>query len=132
MTKLSDLINKKMISVKNNRNRELVFTTNDKRIFKLYHRQECCEDVSIDDIVGNLKHLVGEPILMAEKVSNVEQPPLNKNENSYTWTFYKFATIKGYVTIKWYGTSSGYYSEKVNFNEFDKHGKIIYRKKTLT
>ena len=97
---------------------ELVFETVDGRTFKYYHQQDCCEDVGIDDIVGDLNDLVGSPILLAEEsVSDSEY-----SEDSYgsdTWTFYKFATIKGYVDVKWHGSSNGYYSESVDFAEVD-------------
>lgn len=58
---------------------------------------------------------------MAEEATNRDLEPMYPDTESYTWTFYKFATIKGYVTIRWYGTSNGYYSEEVSFREVGKN-----------
>jgi len=91
---------------------ELVFETTSGKIFSMHHRQDCCENVSIEDIVGNLEDLVGSPILRASEDSNRGE---REDYESETWTFYNIATHKGYVTIRWYGSSNGYYSEGVSF-----------------
>jgi hypothetical protein len=74
--------------------------------------------VSIEDIVGDLDDLIGAPLLRSEERT---QDDPSREYDSGTWTFYEFATIKGSVTIRWYGSSNGYYSESVSFEE---HGKI--------
>ncbi len=84
-----------------------------------YHQQDCCESVYIEDICGDLQDLVGAPLLVAEEVSNYDAEPLYESEESYTWTFYKFATRKGYVDVRWYGSSNGYYSESVSVDFVD-------------
>lgn len=115
------LVGKTMTDVKNVNNEELVFTTTDGEEFKLYHDQSCCENVTVEDISGDLSDLVGSPILQAEESTSDTNPPdfaapeYQDSFTSFTWTFYKFATQKGYVTIRWYGSSNGYYSESVSF-----------------
>ena len=114
VVELSELLGKTLSSIEVTGDDEVIFTTDDGAIYKLYHEQDCCESVVVEEVIGDLADLVGAPILMAEEVSNADAPVL-PDEDSYTWTFYKFATIKGYVTIRWLGTSNGYYSESVDF-----------------
>lgn len=84
------------------------------KVFVFYHHQECCESVLIEEIIGDLNDLVGSPLIQAESVTK-EGDALNEYGDTITWTFLKFATIKGSVTVRWYGTSNGYYSESVDF-----------------
>ena len=92
----------------------MVFTTADNKRYKMFNKKEDYgNDVNIivEDITGDMSDLINHPILMAEMVTNKEKKP----EDRSTWTFYKLATIKGSVTIRWCGRSNGYYSESVNF-----------------
>lgn len=94
---------------------ELVFTCSDGSRYKMFHDRDCCESVSIDDVVGDLRWLLDTPIVSAEEVSNAEELAKDTSGDSYTWTFYNISTNRGTVTLKWYGTSNGYYSEGVDF-----------------
>jgi hypothetical protein len=91
---------------------EMLFETAQGERFMFAHQQDCCETVRINDIVGDLQDLVGEPLLVAEEVKGATEPD-EEHYESYTYTFYKFATRKGYVDVRWLGESNGYYSESV-------------------
>lgn len=96
----------------------IAFRTDRGESFELFHSQGCCEHVYLEDIVGDLDDLVGSPILRASEDTNAEdRAPVKKTDESYTWTFYNIATQKGHVTLRWYGTSNGYYSESVTFRK---------------
>lgn len=72
--------------------------------------------MSIEDVIDDVNDLLYAPIVMAEEASNSDDPsPDNRCDDSYTWTFYKFATAAGYVTVRWFGSSNGYYSESVDW-----------------
>ena len=110
---LTDVIKKS-----NDHGDSIIFVVDDGSEYKMYHEQDCCESVKIEDINGDLDDLIGSPILQARTVTNREGNYRKSDEDeSFLWTFYKLATIKGYVVIRWYGTSNGYYSEEVNFEK---------------
>lgn len=95
---------------------EILFELEDTQKVCMYHEQDCCEYVYVEDIAGDINRLIGNTLVMAEEVTNrkyIEE--VAEHELSCTWTFYKLADDKGnYVTIRWYGSSNGYYSESVD------------------
>jgi|SRR5690625_1132090 len=100
----------KVIKDIHNEDDVIKFTTTDNEEFYMFHEQDCCESVYIEDINGDLTDLIGSPILLAEEVTELG----DDYYGTFTWTFYKIATIDGSVTIRWYGSSNGYYSESVS------------------
>lgn len=120
------LIGKTLTKIEGGKDSEaLVFHTSDGERYMMYHDQDCCEIVTIDDICGDLDSLIGSPILTArENVSDEDPEDYEVGEEyrreSFTWTFYDLATVNGAVTIRWFGESNGYYSESVTFCKMDK------------
>jgi len=114
---ISDLVGKTLASVKVTED-EIFFETVEGQQYKMYHSQDCCESVTVEDVAGDIDDIIGEEILSAEEVTS-ETPPegVQSNGESELWTFYKIDTRKGGVTIRWYGTSNGYYSESVDFDK---------------
>lgn len=100
----------------------ITFTLDDGTQHEMYHDQSCCEHVRIEDINGDINDLIGSPITLAEeRISSTDEDKPSEWSESWTWTFYTLATIKGYVTIRWLGESNGYYGEGVTFCELGKN-----------
>jgi len=115
------MIGKVFTSVSRNGNDEIIFE-NAKEQYKLYHAQDCCESVFIDSVYGDLSDLENTPIILADE-SYIQDRPAGDQEyepESYTWSFYRFGTEKGYVDIKFYGTSNGYYNETARLEKREK------------
>ena len=96
---------------------EIHFHLTDAHYVRMHHQQDCCECVTIEDIAGDLDDLVGTPLIMVEEVNNYDmgnQDDLDEYSDSETWTYYRFRTMKGDVSIRWHGSSDGYYSESVD------------------
>lgn len=127
--KFEDLLGKELVSISvrtsvRGKQDAILFVTKQGNNYLMYHEHDCCENVDIESIVGDINDLLGYPILLAEEViKDGSEEPKPRDENGYsyddssTWTFYKLATIKGYVDIRWFGESNGYYSETVDFIE---------------
>ena len=117
MANISEMIGKTFQKVlqRDDYGDELVFE-NENEKFIFYHQQDCCESVNIEDITGDLSDLENTPILVAEE-RNGESGDEEDGYDDYEWTFYEFRTIKGSVTVRWYGTSNGYYSTSVDLRK---------------
>lgn len=100
----------------------LYFDLDDGKTILLTGGDKWNPDIWIEDICGDLQDLVGEPLRMAEERSddNHADEPMDGGLAWQTWTFYRLATIKGYVTIRWLGVSpeNGAYGERCCAFEF--------------
>ena len=128
-TNFSELIGQTIIKISGCEveSNEIVFETKD-CVYKMYHIQDCCEEVYVEDVIGDINDLIGTPIIIASEDTNKENPSdinvsLMEEQESFLWTFYNIATLKGHVTIRWYGSSNGYYSESVILKKLVKNNK---------
>ncbi len=113
MSIFSDLVGQVITSFTINESEDVILiSTHSGDHYKMYHDQECCESVTVDDVCGDLDDIIGKTILVAEESISDTYDDINGGQ---TWTFYKIDTNKGGITIRWYGNSNGHYSESVEF-----------------
>jgi hypothetical protein len=60
---VNELIGKVLTNIEN-KGDELIFHCEDGNKYKLYHAQDCCKSVLIEDIIGDLDDLIGTPIFL--------------------------------------------------------------------
>ena len=102
-------------------NQVMTFLSEDGTRFEFYHEQDCCESVQVEDVIGDLADLVGCPLVEADEISS-DGFPNPEYGDVPQWTFYRFSTVRGTVTIRWLGDSNGYYSTSVDFKVIPREG----------
>jgi hypothetical protein len=93
---------------------EIIFRCSDGSAYRMLHRQDCCENVRVEDVVGDPALLVGQKVLEAYEEEGADGPP-PEYPDSWMWTFYTIRTNRATVVLRWLGESNGYYSEAVDF-----------------
>lgn len=84
----------------------------------LWHEQDCCEHVVLDEIQGSVATAVGERVLDAVVHRSIDEDEdalsMDLYDDSFTWTYYTIRTRNATLVFRWYGASNGYYSEEVD------------------
>lgn len=105
---------------------EMYFEIGRDEWYYLHHNGDY-SNIWLAEIIGDLDDVVGSVIVEAELVKqqtdagegrpdNITEAERTRSEESGTWSFYKLRTGTGSVTLRWCGTSNGYYSEEVDYH----------------
>lgn len=110
---LADLVGLSLIEVRRNDPDNIddfiSFLTSSGDRLTFFHREDCCERVWLEDVCGDLDDLLRGPITLAEYVTQEDG-----DDPDCGWTFYKFATVAGSVTLRFCGESE-FYAIDVDF-----------------
>lgn len=104
---------------------EILLTLESGRKVKVYHSQDCCENVWLENVEGDFKELVGKVLIdVSEEVDPDGDQVFAAHDEareypaeSKTNTRISFVVDGATVITRWIGESNGYYSEGVTFAE---------------
>ena len=114
---ISDLIGKKIEKIEGlvKGSDMVTITLADGATLVQEHYQECCENVEVEQVDGNIQRHVGALFMdVSEKVVDggedgfPDDYPCDEY-SSCTATFYTLKTSRGYLDWRWVGESNGYY-----------------------
>lgn len=100
---------------------EVLFYMHDGALYKMYHRSDCCEHVSIAEIVGELNPGPWEQCWIVRAEESTREATGEECSEAGLWTFYRMDTTQGCIVIRWLGQSNGYYSMSVDFEQEGKN-----------
>ena len=109
---ITPLLGKTFTKVENINNESVLFTAADGSTVELKHTQDCCERVWLEDVAGDLSDLEGVIIVRAEETTS--EVETGEYGDISMWTFYNISSSKGSVTLRFCGSSNGYYSVSVH------------------
>ena len=88
--------------------------------YKLYHHQDCCESVLVENVIGDEKDILNEEIIFAEEDAGANDPDWYTEYDrlySHTWTKYVLKTKNASLEFWFLGESNGYYNESVSIKK---------------
>ena len=87
--------------------------------YKLYHHQDCCESVFVENVIGDEKDILNEEIIFAEEDAGANDPDWygDNYNDSHTWTKYVLKTKNASLEFWFLGESNGYYNESVSIKK---------------
>ena len=115
---ISDLIGKRIVSVHglDAGSERVTIDCDDGSKYSMFHQQDCCESVWLEDVCGDVNDLVDALVIDARSENNADSAfPEGMVLECGEWTFYIIQTDKGCVTLRWLGDSNGYYSTDARF-----------------
>jgi hypothetical protein len=112
-SRLSGLIGSQRPDISEVKPERIFFVLADGTMVAFWHYKDCCESVYCEDIEGDLFDLIGRPLVVSETAYHSPENH-ERGVESETWTYYRIATPQGMVTLRWLGSSNGYYSEHVS------------------
>ena len=89
----------------------------DKYKYHLYHEQDCCENVRLVDVIGDVDNILNKEITFAEEDSGAKDPEWHTSYDydcHHTWTKFVLGTKNANVEFWFLGESNGYYSESIS------------------
>jgi hypothetical protein len=81
----------------NTKEDEILFIDSDDKKYLMWHDQDFNERMYIENICGDLDDILNSPILF------VDETIIDNKESHEKFTFYRLATTKGSVTVRWCG-----------------------------
>lgn len=93
---------------------------------QILHRQDCCESVAINRVLGDPSKLIGEVVTLAEEDSREPdkfQHDFGSYHDSHTWSSYYIEAGGHRLEIWFLGESNGYYSESTEVEITDMEGE---------